>query len=291
MVFIVIILLLSVLSSCTSLGIATKGIYYFEGKKIESFYDYYGSRRTCEVELKEDSKYDKIIYYSTRSTKYNFVKTTTVKYKSEKINKLMDFSFTLFNDGCMRRDNRHHKYYNGYNIDHSNHNSTINGYISQFKKNLQVANSYDYSYRNTVFNNSSIGDYYLLTSISWSNLFIQGQTDIGNGAVGSYYYSAPSTIVAGENVRLYSYEMWEVEIVAKYEDKKEYRTITYDPNYGYYRNNTNTIVSKDEAQADYNNYLNQGFTVNKTEEGESYYIYVKDGNIESIVYTSDIYQF
>ncbi|MDD7417480.1 MAG: hypothetical protein SPI86_09905 [Treponemataceae bacterium] len=265
--------------SCVSLGVASKGAYYFEGRKVSDLYKYFQS---SEIEICEPEEgYDSTFFCSNEYIVYEFSKTNIIKYKQEQMSNIVSFSFTEFGDGCKcigYKDHYHHRYdaFGNDVIDHNNDNPSINNNINYFYKLVNNSRCYDIDERNIAFSKSKVGDTYLLASIKTKQTVF------------------PDIITTGGRFRNYrnavvsSYNLYSVDIVEKEERETEKHYLSYKFVYDIYYNERKEIITQKEFDNLWNYYKANGYDLEHSTKGITICAHVKDGKIIKVETEEDL---
>ena len=117
-IFYVLALVATVVSfvSCATLGVATKGAEYFNGKKEEDLVKYF---KYDGDPVKTSDEYDKVLHFTNHVITIYVEKTTVEKFKNSQWLVVRNFFFQELYDGCLIPTDRAisdahaiHKYFN-----------------------------------------------------------------------------------------------------------------------------------------------------------------------------------
>jgi hypothetical protein len=259
------------LSACASIGINMKGEDYFVGKPESELTKYFGYEG---IMFDGEEEYDRIVYFTNKVMKFEMSKTTVQRYKVSKSKTIYSFTFSERDDGCLVNDGNSHytsvtfSRHGEFGGQHINDNTLVKSNITFFNNEVKRLSAVSRDYQQVYFDKSSIGDWFFVYDIYQHP---------------KVYYSLGTSITPSENYRFYTYYIWRVDVVA--DDKAtttKYIAAIYDDRSARYYDGSWNIVSEEQAQAIYDEYIKKGFMPNTITEGFSVLAYIKDGKVVKV---------
>ncbi len=279
---------LSLFTGCTTLGVASSGGKYFEGKKEEELVKYF---KYEGVIVNADSVYDKVLYFTNLVSTMYMDKTTIEKFKSRQYSTVSDLNFYQLYDGCYVYPETFHiqdvKWGGG--IDkivtqdvyksesrapgvslrgigvrtHRNNNTEISSLIKSFNYALQQYGAVKKNSENIMFEKTAIGKSYYIYDIQ-SNRFSYSD-GVGNSAV-EYKYNLQKVSVYED-----SKSSTETHIAYIYNDREKL-----------YTDEKGNMVTKELALQNENSYISKGFSSRQKNIGVALTAYIKDGVVVKV---------
>ncbi len=293
------VLVLIIIVGCSSLGVATSGAEYFNGKKETDLVKYF---KYDGEPIKADGHYDKVLRFSNLVTTVYVDKTTTEKFKKRRYYSVSDFSFKKLPDGCLLADNDEHfadviwsgqpiykvieedvpsggtpigEAVNAYAVSfkgksirlHRNNNTEIKEKIKSFNSAIQQYKAVKKTEDESVFNVTPVGSEYYVYDIESNSIdYSDNKYDTDN-----------STILH------YTYELKKVSI---YEDSKSttetHTAYIYNDRKNAYTDEKGNLISEADAFSNEKSYIANGFKSRKKDKGVALVAYIKDGIVVKV---------
>lgn len=266
------IVLLSVFfAGCSSLGVATSGAKYFDGKKKEDLVKYFKYEGES---IKSNSEYDEVLYFTNLVRTMYVDKTTVQKFKNKKYSlPLSEFSFKELSDGCLLYENTTHieteKITQAnpdgtdtkiYKENHKNNSSEIKQKIKSFNNAVNQYNAVTKSDEEKMFNKTAVGSEYYVYTIE-SNSCSYSDEKVGKSTAIYYKYKLQKASV--------------------FEDSKSstesHTAYIFNDRTKSYMDEKGNILSQEQAFATEKSYLEKGFESRKKDKGVALTAYIKDG--------------
>lgn len=275
-------------TSCSTLGVATSGGKYFNGKKEEELVKYFKYEGEA---VKADDNFDKILYFSNLVSTMYVEKTTVEKFKNRKYSTVSNLNFYELYDGCLVYPETYHiqdVMWNG-KIDktvtqdvsksasrepgiqpsgyglrtHRNNNTEISALIKSFNSVVQQYSAIKKNADNTLFEKTNIGGFYYIYDIQ-SNKF-------------SYSDGV------GTSATEYKYILQKVSV---YEDSKSstetHTAYIYNDREKSYTDEKGNAITKETALQNEKSYISNGFSSRKKNKGLALTAYIKDGVVVKV---------
>ena len=279
---------LALFMGCSSLGVATSGANYFNGKKetdLVKYFKYDGEA------VKASGDYDKVLYFTNLVSTVYMDKTTVEKFKNKKYSSISNLNFYELYDGCYIYPETYHIQdflWNG-RIDktvtqdvsksqsrapmlqtkgvgirtHRNNNTEISALIKSFNSVVQQYKAVKKDNDNTLFEKTNVGVFYYIYDIQ-SNKFSYSD-GVGTWAIE------------------YKYNLQKVSV---YEDSKsstESHTVyIYDDRENKYTDEKGNAITKEVAIQNEKTYAVKGFSSRKKDKGVALTAYIKDGVVAKV---------
>ena len=279
---------LALFMGCSSLGVATSGANYFNGKKetdLVKYFKYDGEA------VKASGDYDKVLYFTNLVSTVFMDKTTVEKFKNKKYSSISNLNFYELYDGCYIYPETYHIQdflWNG-RIDktvtqdvsksqsrapmlqtkgvgirtHRNNNTEISALIKSFNSVVQQYKAVKKDNDNTLFEKTNVGVFYYIYDIQ-SNKFSYSD-GVGTWAIE------------------YKYNLQKVSV---YEDSKsstESHTVyIYDDRENKYTDEKGNAITKEVAIQNEKTYAVKGFSSRKKDKGVALTAYIKDGVVAKV---------
>lgn len=280
---------LSLYTGCASLGVATIGGKYFDGKIEDELVKYF--KYEGEV-VKADDNFDKILYFTNLVSTMYVDKTTVEKFKNRKYSTVSNLNFYELYDGCLVYPETYHiqdvkwngkidktvtqdvsksasrepgiQPSGGYGIrTHRNNNTEISALIKSFNSAVQQYGAIKKNADNTLFEKTNIGGFYYIYDIQ-SNKF-------------SYSDGV------GTSATEYKYILQKVSV---YEDSKSstetHTAYIYNDRENKYTEENGNVITKDVALQNEKLYISTGFSSRKKNKGLALTAYIRDGVVVKV---------
>ncbi len=276
-------------TSCATLGVATSGGKYFNGKKEEELVKYFKYEGEA---VKADDNFDKILYFTNLVSTMYVDKTTVEKFKNRKYSTVSNLNFYELYDGCLVYPETYHiqdvkwngkidktvtqdvsksasrepgiQPSSGYGIrTHRNNNTEISALIKSFNSAVQQYGAIKKNADNTLFEKTNIGGFYYIYDIQ-SNKF-------------SYSDGV------GTSATEYKYILQKVSV---YEDSKSstetHTAYIYNDREKSYTDEKGNAITKETALQNEKSYISKGFSSRKKNKGLALTAYIKDGVVVKV---------
>lgn len=280
------VLLFNSILGCSSLGVATSGAKYFNGKKETDLVKYF---KYDGEPVKAAGDYDKVLRFSNLVTTVYVDKTTTKKFKNRRYSTVSSFSFYKLDDGCYVYPETIHiqdfldggKLYRTVNQDvsksqgraqgimergtrtHRNNNSEISSTINSFNYAVQQYRAVKKSNDSAMFERTNINEIYYIYDIQ-TNRF-QYSDGVVSSAV-EYKYSLQSVSIYED-----SKSSTETHIAYIYNDRENK-----------YTDEQGNSISETDALKNEKSYNAKGFESRRKDKGVSLVAYIKDGVVVKV---------
>jgi len=267
---------LSLYTGCASLGVATIGGKYFDGKKEEELVKYF--KYEGEV-VKADDNFDKILYFTNLVSTMYVDKTTVEKFKNKRSQEIAKLEFYTLSDGCQYWTDMTN--FNYFGIDTTrksyahdgvlNNNAQIKQGINNYYTIVQQLNAIE----NTVQNQQRIKKLVENTAIGKSFYL----WEIRNFTFGQYMenYHNESKGTAAD------YSIIKVDV---YEDSKSstetHTAYIYNDRENKYTEENGNVITKDVALQNEKLYISKGFSSRKKNKGLALTAYIRDGVVVKV---------
>lgn len=273
--FVLLVFMLASLIGCSSLGVATSGANYFNGKKEAELVKYF--KYDGENIKTPSGDYDKVLRFSNVVTTVYVDKTTIQKFKNRRYNTISNFSFYKLYDGCYIYPQTQHypqhvhstEHIGGtvitkdYETAHNNNNTEINAKIESFNSAIQQYRAVKKYDDNAMFERTSINGVYYIYDIQ-TNRFAYSDNE-GSGAV-EYKYS--------------------LQAVTVYEDSKSstetHAVYIYNDRENIFTDEKGNKLTESKALSIEKEYIEKGFETHKKVKGISLIAYIKDGIVAKV---------
>lgn len=265
-----------VFTGCSSLGVATSGAKYFDGKKKEDLVKYFKYEGES---FKSDSEYDEVLYFTNLVRTMYVDKTTIEKFKNKRSQEIAKLEFYTLSDGCQYWTDMTNFNYFGIDITRKsyahdgvlNNNAQIKQGINNYYTIVQQLNAIE----NTVPNQQRIKKLVESTAIGKSFYLWEIRNFTFGQYMDNYHNEYKGTAT--------DYSIIKVDV---YEDSKsstETHTVyIFDDRTKSYTDEKGNNLSKEQAFATEKSYLVKGFESRKKDKGVSLTAYIKDGVVVKI---------
>ena len=268
------VLLFNSILGCSSLGVATSGAKYFNGKKEADLVKYF---KYDGEQIKVGGDYDKVLRFSNLVTTVYVDKTTTEKFKNRRYSTVSSFNFYALYDGCYIYPQTQHYgthvhrtdhvggkvIVSDYETSHTNNNTEINSQIKSFNSAVHQYGAVKKINDNAMFERTNINGTYYIYDIQ-SNRF-QYSDNEGTGAT-EYKYSLQSVSVYED-----SKSSTETHIAYIYNDRENK-----------YTDEQGNSISETNALKNEKSYNAKGFESRRKDKGVSLVAYIKDGVVVKV---------
>lgn len=269
-------LLFTSLLGCSSLGVATSGGNYFNGKKETDLVKYF---KYDGVQVKADGDYDKVLRFSNLVTTIYVDKTTTEKFKNKRSQEIAKLEFYTLSDGCQFWTELSNLNYFSVDINKKsygvsgeyNHNAQIKQGVNNFYNIVQKLNAIENTIGNQqiikqTVNNTAIGKSFYLWEVR-NFKFSQYMDNNHNETNGT----ATDYSIIKVDVYEDSKSSTETHIAYIYNDREN----TYTDEKG-------NQISKAESLEKEKTYVAKGFESRRKDKGLSLVAYIKDGVVVKV---------
>lgn len=263
-------------TSCSTLGVATSGGKYFNGKKEDELVKYF---KYDGEPVKSDGDYDKVLYFTNLVSTLYMDKTTVEKFKNDKTQEIAKLEFYTLKDGCQFWTEQSNLNYfsvdvtkKSYGINGEyNHNAQIKQGLNNFYNIVQKLNAIENTVANQkrikqTINDTAIGKSFYLWNVRNFNFgqYMDNNHNETNGT-GS------------------AYSIIKVDI---YEDSKSHTethtAYIYNDQERKYTDEKGCIITKETAMQNQKSYEAKGFSNRKKNKGIALTAYIKDGLVVKV---------
>lgn len=255
--------LLNFITGCSSLGVATSGANYFNGKKEADLVKYF---KYDGESVRTDGDYDKVLRFSNLVTTMYVDKTITEKFKNRRYSTISKLYYHELWDGCLIYPGQvvHRSFVNGQLASHQNNNNAINNELKRFEADVRNLGAVPKNSDNVMFNKSSIGSTYYIYDI-----YRHGFNLDDNGDKTTAYECT-----------------YTIQSVSVYEDSKSstetHIAYIYNDRENTYTDEKGNQISKSDALSNEKAYIAKGFESRRKNKGVSLVAYIKDGVVVKV---------
>ena len=251
------------LTACSSLGVATSGANYFNGKKETDLVKYF---KYDGEPIKADGDYDKVLRFSNLVTTIYVDKTTTEKFKNRRYSTNFSLYYHELWDGCLIYPGKviHRSFVNGRLSSHQNNNAAINSELKRFDTDIRSLNAVPKASDNAMFETTPIGNTYYIYEQKRHGFPLDDNGD-----------------------KTTAYECtYTIQSVSVYEDSKSstetHTAYIYNDRENKYTDEKGNQISEADALANEKSYITNGYESRKKEKGITLVAYIKDGVVVKV---------
>lgn len=272
----VIILTSIILTGCSSLGVATSGAKYFNGKKESDLVKYF---KYDGESVKTNGDYDKVLYFTNRVSTVYVDKTTVKKFKNKRSQEIAKLEFYTLSDGCQYWTDMTN--FNYFGIDTTRKSYAHGGVLTNNAQVKQGVNNYYTiiqqlnAIENTVPNQQKIKQLIETTAIGKSFYLWEIRNFTFGQYMDNYHNEYKGTAT--------DYSIIKVDV---YEDSKSstetHTAYIYNDREESYTDEKGNKLTKDAAIQNENSYISKGFSSRIKDKGVALTAYIKDGVVVKV---------
>lgn len=263
-------------TSCSTLGVATSGGRYFDGKKEEVLVKYFKYEGDT---VKPNGDYDKVLYFTNLVSTLYMDKTTLEKFKNKQSQEIAKLEYYTLSDGCQYWTKLTN--FNYFGIDTTRKSYAHNGVVNNNSQIKQGLNNYYTiikklnAVENTVQNQQKIKQLIENTEIGKSFYLWEIKNFTFGQYMDNYHNESKGTAT--------DYSIIKVDV---YEDSKSstetHTAYIYNDREKSYTDEKGNAITKETALQNEKSYISKGFSSRKKNKGLALTAYIKDGVVVKV---------